>query len=183
LRTRLSLIVLPKEESLNFIERTKLSYLLVRESILKEGFFKLYKGIMPSFFLAFYGGFQMTIYQTSKNFIIKKDKEFKKWHGSLIGIFSRIFTSFILYPFNLIRSKQQQLSETNQKLKLDQNLVSRSLLSKNEHSLFYNSVKLIYSQNGIRTFYNGISPMLMRQVPGSSLFFYTYEYMLKLFQI
>lgn len=120
----------------------------------------------------------MTIYETSKHFIKKETKkEFQNYIGSLVGVFSKISTSFLLYPFNLIRSKQQQIN--TQKVHLDDKLIKNSIITNKDYGYFSNTIKIIYSEQGLSGFYHGLSPLLIRQVPHSVIFFYTYEYVLK----
>lgn len=40
-------------------------------------------------------------------------------------------------------------------------------------------VKKTYRNEGVRAFYKGLTPTLIRQYPASGLFFYTYESVLK----
>lgn len=123
----------------------------------------------------------MTIYETSKNFLKKysQKNEIKNYMGSVIGMISKIFASTFLYPFNLIRSKQQIF---NNKLinTIDEKLAKNTIIAKNEYGYFWNTVKIIYTSTGLKGFYKGLSPLLLRQIPGSSVFFYTYEYSLKI---
>jgi solute carrier family 25 folate transporter 32 len=146
----------------------------------QEGVFHLYKGILSSVILSLYGGIQMTIYQTIKNKLQKSDIEFTHYLGSIIGVFSKMLTSSLLYPFNLIRSKQQQI-QLNSKLKLNEKVLNHSIIAENDYANIFKTVRIIYQSNGIKGFYKGLAPLLIRQVPSSTLFFYTYEYILKIF--
>ena len=56
------------------------------------------------------------------------------------------------------------------------------ILSKRNYGLFFQSIRGIYEANGIKGFYKGLTPSILRQIPGSSAFFYTYEYILKVFK-
>ena len=97
-----------------------------------------------------------------------------------------MFASFILYPFNLIRSKQQQLDkEFFDNIKKDSNkegtefYKDKTIHTNLKYGNFYKTTKLIHKFNGLLGFYKGLTPLLIRQVPGSTVFFYTYEYSLK----
>ena len=97
-----------------------------------------------------------------------------------------MFTSSILYPFNLIRSKQQQLDkEFFDNIKKNNNKEGtefyklKTIHTDIKYGNFLKTANLIYGHTGFLGFYKGLTPLLIRQVPGSSVFFYTYEYSLK----
>jgi hypothetical protein len=116
----------------------------------------------------------MTIYQTGKN---KLNKQFNEFIGSAFGVVSKLVASFILYPFNLIRSKQQQIRKTESTI--SEEIRKNSITSKRDYDTFIKACRSVYINNGIRGFYQGLIPLLLRHVPSSALFFYTYEYSLK----
>lgn len=182
LKTRISLITLNKNESSKIKNRFSLVYLVIKESIQKDGFFSLYKGAFSSMILSFHGGIQMTIYETLKHYILRKERKsyISNSQGSLIGVFSKIAASMVLYPFNVIRARQQQF--TNKSVpKLHETLLKNMIVARKEYGLFYQAAVIIYKNNDIRGFYKGLAPTILRQIPSSSLFFYTYEYTLKCF--
>jgi len=118
-----------------------------------------------------------------------------------------MISSTILYPFNLIRSRQQQLNKNffekinkeNQNEKTNPSNTNNNISNSNNSNIkgetefykfktihtninygnFVNTTKTIYSLAGYQGFYKGLSPLLIRQIPGSSAFFYTYELTLK----
>jgi hypothetical protein len=118
-----------------------------------------------------------------------------------------MIASTLLYPFNLIRSRQQQLSKAFFEKVIEQktnsyneNQIEKNNLNKKNNQKkeaefykfktihtnlnygnFINTTKTIYSLSGYKGFYQGLSPLLIRQIPGSSAFFYTYEFTLKFF--
>jgi solute carrier family 25 folate transporter 32 len=122
----------------------------------------------------------MTIYETIKNIIKRKnDGNFSSKQGSMAGICSKLFTSSLLYPFNLIRSRQQMIQKDAHVVSED--VVKKSIVAQKHYGFFLNSVKTIYKADGFSGFYKGLSPLLIRQIPSSSIFFYTYEHALKYF--
>lgn len=156
----------------------KIPIMLIKDSIFKEGWLNLYKGILPTIFLSLYGGIQMTIYETGKKFM--KKKNLPPSYGSILGVISKLSSSIILYPFNLIRSKQQQLYSKDTKTSNFHTEIKKNLImSNNTYGKFLETIKIIHRQSGIFGFYKGLFPLLVRQIPGSSAFFYTYEYTLK----
>jgi hypothetical protein len=180
LRTRISLITLDKNDSRSFRNRLEFFVLTIKESVLKEGVFKLYKGLFSSVVLSLHGGIQMTIYETGKQSLVQRQGEIKNKQGSFLGVFSKVTASCVLYPFNVIRARQQQFSCKISNL--DENLKKHVIITDKNYGLFFNSIKVIHSSNGFKGFYQGIIPTILRQLPGSSTFFYTYEYILKLFK-
>jgi hypothetical protein len=185
LKTRLSLISIDRSESNSLIKRLKISTLIIRESLVGEGILKLYKGVLSSAILSLHGGIQMTLYETAKQYILRSDLNNRRdfianYQGSMLGVISKITASCLLYPFTVIRAKQQQFTKDN--LKLNETLLQKSIIANKRYGLIHHSVMTIYKTQGVIGFYNGLSLSLIRQVPGSSIFFYTYEYTLKLFK-
>lgn len=108
-----------------------------------------------------------------------------------------MLASSILYPFNLIRSRQQQLSnnffdkilnEEKMNSSNSKDLKMKSLAYYYRYNTIYtnlnygnfrNSAKIIFNSSGFSGFYKGMTPLLIRQIPSSSAFFYTYEFSLK----
>ena len=182
IRLRISLLTLDRTESNQMKNRWNYFYLVIKESVQKEGILKLYKGFFSSVILSLHGGVQMTIYETGRRMIIKEKSDMKNSYGSMLGVVSKVFASFLLYPFNVIRARQQQFT-TKISPNIHENLKSHMIISNEEYGRFLNTVKTLYSNNGIRGFYRGLMPSVFRQIPGSSVFFYMYEYTLKKFKI
>jgi hypothetical protein len=121
----------------------------------------------------------MTIYQTTKNILKKEKSHFNEFRGSIVGIVSKLAATIVLYPFNLIRSKQQQI-QNEQKRVISENLKNHSITSNNNYKTFYSTCVSIFNSAGIRGYYQGVTPLVLRQIPSSAMFFYTFEYMLKI---
>jgi solute carrier family 25 folate transporter 32 len=182
IRLRISLLTLDKSESTKVQNRWNYFYLVIKESIQKEGLLKLYKGFFSSIILSLHGGVQMTIYETGRRLIIKNKNEMKNSYGSALGVVSKLFASFLLYPFNVIRARQQQFTQKVSP-NLNEKLKSHMIIADKEYGLFLSTIKVLYISNGIKGFYKGLAPSVLRQIPGSSVFFYVYEYTLKQFNI
>ena len=151
----------------------RLTLLIVKESIKTEGILGLYKGIFSTTVLATYGMIQMTLYNSIK-YKIEEKRDFKKYMASLTGIFSRIFASVVLYPFNLVRTRQQSF-DPNISASIKEDLKSSITITKVRYGIFIKSIKHIYLSEGVLGFYKGLGLLIFRQVPYSALFFYTYE--------
>ncbi len=195
LRTRISLITLNKNEKIK--ARANIFYLVVKESIQKGGVLSLYKGALSSAVLSFHGGIQMTAYETGKNFIKSRRRINSKinstptssnngvtpFESSILGVISKICASTTLYPFNVIRARQQQFSSKHFSQMNNKFLSENVQLPKKEYGMFANAAIMIYQSHGARGFYKGWLPTVLRQIPGSTVFFYTYEFCLKKFNV
>lgn len=181
LKTRLSLITIDRNESRSVLARIKISYLIIKESLVNEGILKLYKGVMASTILSLHGGVQMTLYETGKQYLIRLNQQNSifNYQGSLLGVMSKLTASTVLYPFTVMRVKQQQFAKNN--LNLNETVLKNAIITNKRYGLIHHTIKTIYNTQGLLGFYNGLAPSLLRQIPGSSIFFYTYEYTLKLF--
>lgn len=150
-----------------------MTLLVIRESIKNDGILGLYKGIISTTVLASYGMIQMTLYNSIK-YKIEENQKFEKYMASLTGIFCRVIASVILYPFNLVRTRQQLFAPENS-TKIRQDLKENISFSKVKYGLFVQCMRHIFHTEGPRGFYNGMGILLIRQVPYSALFFYAYE--------
>jgi len=184
LKTRLCLISIDRSESKSLIKRIKISTLIIKESLLSEGILRLYKGVLSSTILSLHGGIQMTLYETGKQYIIRSEQKNRRegfisnYQGSILGVLSKLTASSLLYPFTVIRAKQQQFAKDN--VKLSETILKRSIIANKHYGFINHTIITIYKTQGLFGFYNGLSLSLIRQVPGSSIFFYTYEFSLKL---
>ena len=104
------------------------------------------------------------------------------WDNFLVpfmtGGFSKCFASFTLMPVNVVRLRLQMKQYTNEEiqkkgLKVDSN---------EKQAVTYNGVfdcfAKIMRNEGIRGFYKGLTPNMLRIFPSSGLFFLAYEYCL-----
>lgn len=127
----------------------------------------------------------MTLYETGKQYIIRSEQKNRRdfisnYQGSILGVLSKLTASILLYPFTVIRAKQQQFTKDN--VKLSETILKKSIIANKNYGFINHTIFTIYKTQGIIGFYNGLSLSLIRQIPGSSIFFYTYEYTLKLFK-
>lgn len=154
----------------NFLQGSKFTILVLRESILQEGFLKLYKGVFSTIIMSLHPMIQMTIYESAKR---KYEEEyFRSSLSAQIGCLSRVTATSILYPFNLIKTKQQQIGKLN-----NQELRENMYTGERDYGRFNHALKSVYSQFGIGGFYRGLTPVVIRNGLQAAFFFYIYEHL------
>jgi len=94
--------------------------------------------------------------------------------SSLFGGISKVLTSFTLFPLTVIRTRQQQFDKD---LLKNTNLDKNTIVSNYKYGSFISTITIIYKNESIKGFYKGIVPSLIRHIPNSLLFFYSYEHM------
>lgn len=105
------------------------------------------------------------------------------------GLLAGIFSKTIVYPMDLLR-RRQQISATSNNIKNDVSsttaLATTSAPAKQTTKLIIdNSVlhmtKTIYKAEGIRGFYHGLLPALIKTAPTTAVSFFIYELTVNLF--
>ncbi len=129
--------------------------------IKKEGFFSLYKGIVPGLFGTLNGTIQMVTYDLMKSNWIKylesknQSQKLDSFHYSAFSSASKILAVVCTFPFQLIRTRLQD-----------------------QHRDYKNLTDVIaktFKHEGIYGFYKGLLPCLLRVTPAAALTFIIYE--------
>lgn len=173
------MIQLQVTRSSSINEGAVLTSTLIKDSFSNSQNFKsLYKGIYNCFYLSFQPSLQITIYQTILNNSIKKTS--KKSDKIIIysGTISTFLSSTIIFPFNYIKAKQQQLSNESSKyhdVKNIQNKLYESNFNASKYVSISSSIKTIYTENGIKGFFRGYTPVLLKNILRSGSFFILFE--------
>lgn len=126
----------------------------------EEGISGFYKGLLPSLVGVSQGAFQFTIYDTLKYQIMQDSSHRGKleiYEYILMSCVSKILSTLITYPCQLLRSRLQDYSSINEKKTIDE------------------LIKKIYLLEGINGFYKGIIPNLIRVLPATCITFGVYE--------
>ncbi|KAI9109685.1 hypothetical protein K1719_019315 [Acacia pycnantha] len=144
----------------------------------EEGLRALYRGIVPSLFLQVsHGAMQFMVYEELRKVIVDlKSKESKMHHQNpdkllnsmdyaVLGATSKIAATLISYPFQVLRARLQQRPSVDG--------IPRYMDT-------WHVVKETARFEGVRGFYKGITPNLLKNVPASSVTFIVYENVLKL---
>lgn len=138
-----------------------------------EGFRGLYKGLLPSLFLVSHGAIQFAAYEELKgaSFHIRHHlrsfrSESQNMHDELTpveisacGALSKVVASAATYPSQVVRSRLQQRMD------------ARTI----RYDGIVDVVKKTMRREGIRGFYKGIFPNVLRVMPQSALTFLVYE--------
>lgn len=152
-------------------------YDAVRTIMREEGWSALYKGIVPGLFLVSHGAIQFTAYEELRKVIVDlKSKESKKESErddkllnsvdyAVLGASSKFAAILLTYPFQVVRARLQQRPSNDG--------IPRYMDS-------WHVVKEAARFEGIRGFYKGITPNLLKNVPAASITFIVYENVLKL---
>ena len=174
--------------SWNEKEHTKRGYKLVQDTVSSmarnEGISSFYRGMMASLFLSLYSVVQMTCYeQLSKFFGITE----KSASGSIladnktffVGGTSRWIASLTFYPVNVIKhrlQKQRFSSNDAEKYKKSHRIdMSRTTEKEVFYTTYRGAIKSIIKNEGLRGFYKGWVPNLIRIFLDSGVFFTIYE--------
>lgn len=165
----------------------------LRKIVRDEGFFALYKGTGPALLLTSHGGVQFVVYEflrkhfhytraqqqeqtssssssssTSRTTVIKK---FEDSLGYLtIGAISKMVASTVTYPFQVVKSRMQQPSNSIELTSSgDVRVVQR------DYKGLLATVHKIWKQEGISGFFKGAIPNAVRVAPSAAVTFLVYE--------
>ncbi|XP_039066735.1 folate transporter 1, chloroplastic-like isoform X2 [Hibiscus syriacus] len=170
IKTRLQL-----QNPLNQNRRYAGIYDALRTILREEGWTALYKGLGPGLLMVSHGAIQFTAYEELRRIMVdyKARKQKSESASNLLNSFdyavlggsSKIAAILITYPFQVIRTRTQQRPSDEG--------IPRYMNS-------WHVVKETTRFEGLRGFYKGITPNLLKNVPASSITFIVYENVLKL---
>lgn len=139
----------------------------------EEGWTGLYKGIVPSLFLQVsHGAIQFTVYEELRKVILDFKSKQRKQNPdrannllnsadyAILGGSSKIAAMLLTYPFQVIRARLQQRPNGNG--------IPRYMDS-------WHVIRQAARFEGLRGFYRGITPNLLKNVPAASITFIVYE--------
>lgn len=132
-----------------------------------EGFRGFYKGMIPTLFGTSHGAIQFVTYEEMKNIYNDKypyKEQIDTFSYILMAASSKIFASCVTYPYQVVRARLQ-----NQR-----------------NFEYYNGVvdviKKIYAREGLRGYYKGMVPNVIRVLPSTCLTFVVYESLSRFFR-
>ncbi|KAL6274016.1 hypothetical protein ACE6H2_024708 [Prunus campanulata] len=151
-------------------------YDALRTIVREEGWAALYKGLLPSLFLVSHGAIQFTAYEELRKVVVDfKSKKSRRHSGSVdsvlnsvdyaaLGASSKVAAVLLSYPFQVMRSRLQQRPSSEG--------IPRYMDS-------WHVIRETVRFEGVRGFYKGITPNLLKNVPAASITFIVYENVLK----
>ncbi|XP_050944879.1 folate transporter 1, chloroplastic isoform X3 [Cucumis melo] len=152
-----------------------------RTILREEGFAALYKGIVPGLMLQVsHGAIQFTVYEELRKIIANSRSKGTRVDAqssgellnsgdyAVLGGTSKIAAMLLTYPFQVIRARLQQ--------RPGHDGIPRYMDS-------FHVLKETARFEGIRGFYRGITPNLLKNVPAASITFIVYENVLNLLKL
>lgn len=153
-------------------------YDALRTIMREEGWRALYRGIVPSLLLVSHGAIQFTAYEELRTVFVGL-KEMKRNSGdqhdlltsidyAILGGSSKVAAILFTYPVQVIRARLQQ--------RPNKNGTPRYMDS-------WHVIKETTRFEGLRGFYKGVTPSLLKNVPAASITFIVYENVLNLLRM
>ncbi|KAJ2877923.1 hypothetical protein IWW38_006453 [Coemansia aciculifera] len=153
----------------------------LRSIIAKEGLWGLYKGTSASYLGASESAIQWMIYERLKYIMsLRKSRsdaanktgggrgktmaDWFEYFGAAAS--AKLLASLVSYPHEVLRTRLRQPPDANGVVK---------------YTGLVNSTKVIFREEGVRGFYGGLTPHLLRTVPNAAIMFLSYELVLYYF--
>ena len=95
------------------------------------------------------------------------------WPG-IVGGLSKLTASATLYPFILIKLRQQSINNEHRN-KFDTKLLKNSLVTESNYSSFSKTVLSVARNEGATGFYKGFLASAVKSVLNSAMFFHFFE--------
>ena len=127
----------------------------------QEGLLGFYRGIIPALILCSNGALQFSIYEELKIWKASPNpggqtaKELGPQDYMILGAFSKSAASTITYPYQVIKSRMQQVNS--------------------RYSSTWATFMEIFSKQGVYGLFRGLVPNVIRVMPASAITFMTYE--------
>ncbi|KAJ2225867.1 Pyrimidine nucleotide transporter, mitochondrial [Coemansia sp. RSA 485] len=150
-----------------------------RQIVHKEGIHGLYKGTSAAYLGASESAVQWMIYEQLKKMLKTpgedgssrggrgSKKSFYNWFEYFgAAALAKLMASVVSYPHEVLRTRLRQPPDNRGVVK---------------YKGLINSAKLIFAEEGVRGFYGGLTPHLLRTVPNASIMFLSYELVLHYF--
>ncbi|KAJ1805841.1 hypothetical protein LPJ75_005202, partial [Coemansia sp. RSA 2598] len=147
-----------------------------RKIVHKEGVRGLYKGTSAAYLGASESAIQWMIYEQLKKALKRPPEDGRSANGSKSfhdwfeyfgsAALAKLMASVVSYPHEVLRTRLRQPPD-------DRGVV--------KYTGLVNSAKIIFAEEGVRGFYGGLTPHLLRTVPNASIMFLAYELVLYYF--
>eukprot|EP00347_Sterkiella_histriomuscorum_P013088 403366067 len=172
IKTRL---VLYKEQTgLNSLQATSK---IITDMYKHEGIKGFYRGFVPSIFLSTYGIIQMFTYENINHILgyNSQSKNKDMWIPFFTGGLSKSVASITLLPVNVVRMRLQMKKYTIEQIERLHLQTSTNYKDQVQYDGMRDCFKKIYKHEGMRAFYKGLTPLVLKVFPGSGVFFLAYE--------
>ncbi|CAF3831437.1 unnamed protein product [Adineta steineri] len=141
-----------------------------------EGLYALYRGLVPSMLGLIHVGIQFPLYEYLKKGCLdgsSPDQRLSTGHIIFASSVSKLIASCVAYPHEIVRSRLQDAGHAQavQKHALTPATQFR------EYKNVRDAVQTIAKDEGLRGFYRGLVPTLIRTLPAAVLTLLTYEKM------
>ncbi|CAF1249040.1 unnamed protein product [Rotaria sordida] len=139
-----------------------------------EGLRALYRGVVPSMWGLIHVGIQFPLYEYLKKKCAAgspSDGHLSTGQIMFASSVSKLIASFTAYPHEIVRSRLQDAGQARRSQKQS----STSDANFRDYRNVRDAVKTIAKEEGIRGFYRGIIPALLRTVPAAVLTLSSYE--------
>lgn len=142
-----------------------------------DGFKGFFAGLTPGLVLCVNGVANIYSYEVQKEVF----HNLSPLAIGLYGVNSKLFSSIISYPMQLIMVKMQQEQYSSTILKKAKEIDVKEYDKKKIFNGTISCVRTVYKKEGIKGFYRGFSLQLVRTLPTNGLFFILYEETLRYF--
>lgn len=126
-----------------------------------EGLRGFYKGLVPSLFGVSHGALQFMAYEKLKisrrGGTEQQQRDLRTFDFLLLSGLAKIFAAVVSYPYQVIRTRLQ-IYDTGQAYKGSRDVVTQ-----------------VWRHEGIKGFYKGLAPNLLRVMPSTWVTFLVYE--------
>jgi solute carrier family 25 folate transporter 32 len=154
-----------------------------RTIIREEGYLALYKGSVPALLLTSHGGVQFVFYE-----YLRKQFHYNRFKGDqgeklsirhrlelstgylTIGAISKLAATTVTFPLQLIKARMQQRDKS---VELTEDGQVRAV--QRQYKGLVDTVKRIYTNEGVAGFFKGCIPNAVRVAPGAAVTFVVYE--------
>eukprot|EP01135_Chromosphaera_perkinsii_P002972 Nk52_evm83s230 gene=Nk52_evmTU83s230 len=170
-----------------------------RRILREEGFPGFYRGLVPGLWGVSHGAFQFMAYEELKKIFLrrkrdvrrasdekdamemgngtsskgktqgKEDKELSVPEYLIMAAMSKVFATVTTYPYQVVRSRLQNQRSSG----------SAPLPGMVQYAGAVDCIRLIHRREGLRGFYRGLAPSVVRVLPSTCVVFSVYEFIAK----
>ncbi|CAF0868808.1 unnamed protein product [Didymodactylos carnosus] len=153
----------------------KNSFDCMKKIYTNEGIYSLYRGVVPSMWGLIHVGIQFPLYEYLKTKSAQMNKKDHTDHlstGQLMfaSSMSKVLASIVAYPHEIVRSRLQDAGHAK-KIQDKQHQTQEFKEYKNVRD----AVSTIFRDEGLRGFFRGLLPNLLKTVPAAVLTLLSYE--------